>query len=176
MALARTPRSGAEVNGSGTSGSVLPIPGGRLLFDIDGGTPFDLPPFPPFPERAEYNEGRADAGTLAVRGFRFAGDAGVAEASVVQVVFTNQQGRRWVVAMDPARATAGFTLPYPAPGFADRSLWNGATLPRSQLKVQTLRFARGGAPLSFAELVEWNEVNLDRADVYLTGFATVELP
>lgn len=175
IALARSQRSNSERSGTGTSATVLPLPGNRLVYDEDGGTALELTPFPPFPESAEYNEGRPDAGTLGQRAFRFASDAGIS-GSVVQVVFTNAQGQRWVVLRDPTHATTPFALPLPPPGFGDRTLWNGSTLPRSKLEVQTLRLEDRGRPLSFEELVRWNATNLDRVGQLTTGYATVEYP
>ncbi len=175
IAVARSRRSGSEQTGAATSATVLPLPGNRLVYDEDGGASLALPEFPPFPEGAEYVAGPTDAGTTTLRSLRFASDGGVS-GSVVKVVFTNAQGHRWVVLVDPALASTGVALPVPPPGFADRVLWNGAAPPRSKLEVQTLRLEDRGRPLSFEEAVRWNATNLDRVSELTTGFASMAYP
>ena len=78
--------------------------------------------------------------------------------------------------IDPRRATTGFVIPAPVSGFSDRTLLDGVSTARSRLRVQTLRLMTGGTQLSFSDVVEWNETNLDRALDFTTGFASMDYP
>lgn len=135
-----------------------------------------LPDFPAFPERAVYESRGVTLGGRAQRLLRFTSDPGLSGTSVLQFVFTDRSGRRWVTVMDPAQALSGVSLPRPPPGFEDRTLLDGTGSAPARFQVQTLRLADGARALSFDDVVEWNATNLDRAMDFTTGFASMDYP
>jgi hypothetical protein len=173
--LARSARATAATTGSATSATIAPLPGNRLAFDPLGTTPLSLPAFPSFPTGATYNPTAASVGGTPARGFRFVTAPSLSDVSVVQVVLSTRDGHRWLVLVDPARASTGATLPAPPAGFVDRSWLNGVGSSRGTMRVQTLRLGQG-ALLPFASTVEFGAAPLDDLTGLMTGFASMDYP
>ncbi|GEM_PF-810368 len=155
----------------------------RLKFDPKGTTPVDIGAnFPGFPESAKYNFTSSAAGGINGRSFKFssATESSSAGASFTRVVFTDSADHTWVILMDPAAATTGFTLPTPPGTFGDRTFFTGMnTGSRSTFLVQQIRLndnpsAATGAAISFNKLVEFNSTNADRLVDFTTGFSLVD--
>jgi hypothetical protein len=175
VVLARTPRATSATTGSATTASISPVPGNRLLVDPLGLMPLSVPAFPSIPTGATYNpNGVSFAGTPA-RGFRFVAAPNVSDVSVVQVVLSTRDGHRWVVLLDPARATTAVTVPQPPAGFVDRTWLDGVGSTRGTLRVQTLRLS-SSSRLGFASVVEFGAVPLDDLTGLMTGFASMDYP
>ncbi len=154
------------------------------IIDLPGaGSAQALGGFLKFPEGAKYNYTDNNQPALNARTFRFASDPGLAGATVIRVVFTDRLDHRWVVYLDPAQATAGFTLPKPAGiqppvSFHDRTFYMTGSDQRSPLLVQAIRLndnpAGGGTAITFRGLVELNSTNADRMVDFTTGFSFID--
>lgn len=169
--------------GLATSAIFSRVTGNALKFDPKGMTPVDLgPSFPGFPESAKYNYTDTAGGGVNARSFLFANatESSSAGSSVVRVVFTDEAEHRWVVYLNPAAATTGFTLPKPPGTFGDRTFFNNmSTGTRSPFLVQQIRLndnpaSATGAAITFNKLVELNSTNGDRVVDFLTGFSLVD--
>ena len=174
--------------GLATSAIFWRVKDNALKFDPKGTTPIDLgTSFPGFPESAKYNFTNTAAGGVGPRSFKFASatEASGAGAALTRVVFTDEADHRWVVYLDPAQATVGFTLPTPAGTFSDRTFFTGMTTgARSPFLVQQIRLndnpainstgAITGAAITFKQLVEFNSTNADRMVDFTTGFSLVD--
>ncbi|MEW5743321.1 MAG: dickkopf-related protein [Myxococcota bacterium] len=169
--------------GLGASAIFARLPNNRLVFDPKGATPVDVSSmsFPVFPEGAKFNFTNAAQGAIPGRSFRFGAVPDLTGINVLRVSFADDREHRWDVLMNPATASAGFTLPAIPSGtaHADRLFANGmASGSRSTLVVQALKLntrpAGGGAAIDFNGFVEFNDTNADRTTDFLTGFSFLD--
>ncbi|MFL5344679.1 MAG: dickkopf-related protein [Hyalangium sp.] len=160
--------------GSASSALVQPLEG--LTFDAKGSTPVQLASsFLPIPDGARYNFDAAPYQGLEGRQFRFLTDPGLSGATLVRVVFTNRQGHRWTVLLEPSRATSGFRLPVPPSPFEDRTYSGDVTGTRSLLLVQALAASRSdGSALGPVELTESDDVSLSRISDFTRAWAALD--
>ncbi len=157
------------------------LPENKLVFD-PAGTSNSVTlagPYLPIPEGGKYNFTDLPQPALPARTFKFTAATGVTGASIVRVIFTDAAEHRWTVVVSPSDATAGFTLPKPPAGFADRTYAFGNTNgSRSTTLVQTLKLnsapSAGGAEITFDNLVELNSTNADRLIDYTASFALLD--
>lgn len=171
--------------GSASSAIFARLPNNQLLFDPKGAQVIDLPgPYLKVPEEAKYNFTDSTQLGLSGRSFRFNSDPGLSgagQANLVRVVFSDRLEHRWVVYLDPAHWSTGFTLPKPPNAFPDRTFHNGGMAgdERSSLLVQAMRLSQdpgstSAAPISFQSLVELNSTNSDRMVDFTAAFAFVD--
>ncbi len=148
----------------------------KLAFDPNGNAPIALSgSFINYPEHAKYNFTDTPQPGLPGRTFKFATNPEVSAANLVRIQFTDRGERRWQVLTDAATAVAGFVLPKPPMGIADRTFYTGATNgSRSLLLVQAIQLKNGTAPISFKDLVEFNGTNAHRLGDYISAFAVID--
>jgi hypothetical protein len=169
--------------GLGASAIFARLPNNQLRFDPKGATPVDVTAesFPVFPEGAKFNFTGAAQGAIPGRSFRFGATPDLSKINVLRVSFADDKEHRWDVLMNPAQASAGFTLPV-IPGattHADRLFANGMMAGgRSTMVVQALRLntkpAGGGAAVDFNAFVELNDTNADRTTDLLSAFGFLD--
>lgn len=156
------------------------VSGNKLAFDPKGDAPVDLSgqAFPAFLEGAKYNFTDTDQPALAKRTFKLPG-AAPANVTVARVSFTDGMDRHWDVVADASALSAGFTLPKPPGALADRTFSDSlSTGQRSTMLVQGFRLnsapSASGTALTFNNLVEFNDTNLDNLTRFLTAFSVVD--
>ena len=156
------------------------VPGNKLVFDPKGATPMDVSgqAFPAFVEGAKYNYTDTDRNGIAARTVRL--PAVPANVAIVRASFTDDLGRHWDVVADAASVTTGFRLPVPPAPLADRTFAMGlASTGRAGLIMQGMRLAADATAasptaLTFKNLVEFNDANLDSVTHHLTAFSVVD--
>ena len=162
---------------AGLASSVLVhrLVGGKLPFDPRGNTPVAVQAaFLPAPEGARYNYTREAYRGLFGRQLRFVTAPELPGATVLRAAFTNRSEHRWVVLMDPARATTGVRLPLPPAGFADRTYFGDVEGTRSPLSVQALVLRAGGAVLDLKGLVAADGADLERLGELATAYSALD--
>ncbi len=152
------------------------LAGNRLAFDPNGSAPVALSgSFMNFPENAKYNFTDAPQPGLLARTFKFTKSPEVSSSSLIRIQFSDRGERRWHVLTDAATAVAGFVLPKPPSGFADRTFYTGSTTgSRSLLLVQAIKLENGASAVSLKDLVEFNGTNADRLGDYITAFSIID--
>ena len=172
-------------DGLATSALFSRVPNNKIQFDPKGQSVVDIgSSFLGFPAGAKYNYASTGQGALGGRSFKFAADPKLAPggATAVRVVFTDHFEHRWMVYLDPAQWSTGFTLPVPPGSFTDRTFYLDNTVAgdtRAPLLVQAIRLndnpGAGGTALTFTKLVELNATNADRMVDFTTAFSFIEV-
>jgi len=133
-AVSRSARDDATA-GFASSFVVADLPG--LAFDPAGERPVEPPTgFLPIPESVAYNFHAAPVGDLAGR--QLIADV-ESPATLLRVIFTNREGRRWTVLASPDDARKGLRVPSPPEGFADRTYFGDHLGTRALLRAELLQ-------------------------------------
>ncbi|MDP1823681.1 MAG: carboxypeptidase-like regulatory domain-containing protein [Archangium sp.] len=161
---ARSPRL-ATATRYATAGLVMRLPNNTPTFDPQGSAPLALPPFAVLPEGGTWTSG--------TRSFAFSSPLALTGETAVRVSFKTAAGTKWTVVTSPQ--APAFRLPTVPATFVDRTLLRPAG-PAAPLRAEVLRLRpdQAGATLSFAALVEHDELNLDDLLTTTIAFSIVE--
>jgi hypothetical protein len=154
------------------------MPGNALKFDPTGASPIDLSTqkFPAYIEGVKYNFTDTAQAALAARTFKLASGTAPTGIQIVRVMWTDGNEHHWDAFVDPATAAAGFVLPKPPSGLADRTYETGLTTgARSDMVVQGLKTQvdGSGADITYTQEVELDDNNLDTITDQLSAFSVV---
>jgi hypothetical protein len=162
---------------AGIASSVLVhrLADGKLTFDPRGNSPVAVSgSFLPAPEGARYNYTREPYRGLFGRQLRFVAAPELPGATVLRAAFTHRSEHRWVVLMDPAKATTGVRLPVPPTGFEDRTYFGDVAGTRSPFSVQALVLRSGGSALDMKGLVTADGADLERLGELATAYSALD--
>lgn len=134
--------------------------------------------FLPTAEDAYFNFSQENDGTFEGREFRLpTPKGGLLDATVLRIFFTDGTKKRWVILMDPSRASMGFRLPVPPMGFTDRTRTVDGNIlaARSGITVQLISTKKlDSTPLNLATLMHTQEASLAHISDFMTALSERE--